>query len=153
MTSAVITLYRDLPDEDVDRLLALLDEARIDAEVGPPDIRMGTLLEATTQMLAQASLEGLSGVLMTAAGVRLWKGLRGLFDRDSEEGNDDRHEVVAVIIDPQTGNQLELTRAALRQYSLSELSDLISLVNERSDERAPLVIIWDEAAQTWCIRR
>lgn len=33
MTSAVITLYRDLPDEDVDRLLALLDEAGIDAEV------------------------------------------------------------------------------------------------------------------------
>lgn len=146
MTSAVITLYRDLPDEDVNTLIALLDEAGIDAEVGPPDIRMGSLLEATTQMLVQASLEGLSGVLMTAAGVRLWKGLRGLFDRDGEEETSDRDEVVAVIIDPQTGDRVELTRGALHQSSLPELLDL---VNGRPGERAPLVVVWDEATQTW----
>lgn len=95
---------------------------------------MGTLLEATAQMLVQASLEGLSGVLMTAAGVRLWKGLRGLFDRDGEEETSDRDEVVAVIIDPQTEDRVELTRGALRQSSLPELLDL---VNGRPGERAP----------------
>ncbi|TMQ91209.1 hypothetical protein ETD83_31980 [Actinomadura soli] len=148
MTPAVITLYRDLPGKDVDELLSLLDEAGIDAEVGPPHVRMGGAVEATVQILVQVSLENLGGILITAAGARLWKALRGLFDRDDEEGTGDRDEIVAVIVDPATGDRVELTRGALRQ---SSLPDLLDLVNGRPGDRPPLVIVWNETSGTWHI--
>ncbi|MFI0484422.1 hypothetical protein [Actinomadura sp. 9N215] len=146
MTPAVITLYRDLPDKDVDELLSLLDDAEIDAEIGPPHVRMGTLAEATTQMLLQISLENLSAVMITAAGMRLWKGLRTLFDRDDEES---QNEALIVIIDPQTGHRIELTHSALHHSSLSELLDLINEQHPR--EPPPLIATWDETSSTWHI--
>ncbi|HEX6472310.1 MAG TPA: hypothetical protein VF069_24675 [Streptosporangiaceae bacterium] len=170
MTHAVITLYQDVPDGELDELVRLLDDAGLDAEVGPAQARMGSLRDTALQMVIQGPIDVIIAALTTAAGKRAWRFVTGLVDRHrgrppaglpGRDGDGDGpagREVIAVIVDQDGAVRIELSRPDLREAALESLpARLGGRPADRHPDRQPdrhldqpgVVVRWDGATGTW----
>jgi hypothetical protein len=158
MSHAVITLYDDIPDDEIDEFVSLLDDAGLDAEVGPPQVRMGPTADAVLQMIIQAPIDVLTGALATIAGERAWRYITGILDRrrdarrsgvgerDDRGEESDGHQIVVIIVDSKSEDRIELSRNALHEASLP---DLAAHFHKPAEDRSAVLVRWDDNTKTW----
>jgi hypothetical protein len=168
MTHAMITLYRDIPDDELDELVSLLDDAGLDAEVGPPQVRMGPVSDSVLQMVIEAPIDALIAALTLDAGKRAWRFVTGVLRRDrgdrpkgaggqhGEDRVDDDQEIVVVIVDPRNKDRIELSRNALDALDALEeaasLPEHPDLFGRPPEDRPAVLVSWDDDAKRWRVR-
>jgi hypothetical protein len=137
----------NVPDDDIDELVQLLDEAGLDAVVGPNPGRMG-LLSDLPALIVEAPLGVLASLAVTATGQRVWRVLNRIANRGRRqpEATDEAGQVAVTLHDTQNRVRLDLT---LDDLADSRVQKQLAQLGTFSGNSAQIVLRWDGVSGAW----
>jgi hypothetical protein len=139
----------DVPDDDIDELARVLDEAGLDAVVGPYPDRMG-LVADLPGLLIEAPLDVAAAFVVTLAGQHAWRLLTRIARRrrDPARPTGGTDPAPVAIQDTDRRIRLDLTLDDLADPQVREQLASLRPLAETSTE---LVLRWD-ASGGWRIQ-